>query len=160
GPMMPKPRLIPIKVPWQVSPSVSRLRLSVAESEEPTRVWADVNTLREKGAEAKRIIVSFGRALRARFSPAWSDAEVIREGHFDWSAVPKLDLEDLNKAQSEFQRSWRETGECPDSGFYEVEGSLWASDERARASLRHFLIVGNDAFVEVLADAWEWEVAE
>lgn len=158
--MMPRPKLIPMSVPWQVSPSVSRLRLSVSESEEPTRVWANANFLEKGGAHSKRIVVSFGRALHARFSPSWSDVEVIPETDFDWSGVPELDVEDLGSPQSAFERKWIAANECPDSGFYEVLDSSWISDVNGRVSLRHFLIVGHDAFVQVLADGWEWEVAD
>lgn len=153
--MTSKPKLIPIRVPWQVSPSVPALELFVSEVEAPTRVSANVNFLNDGFGRMERVVVSFGRSVHARFMPSWSDKEVVREVDYDWSAVPAHSgVADPN--ENPFLQRWREQGTCPDSGFYEVGNSNWLLEVNTRRPLRHFLILGHDAYIEVLAKDWEW----
>lgn len=153
--MIRKPKLIPVKVPWEICPSTPHLQLSVAETEEPTRVWAYVNFPKK---EMIRIVMSFGRSLYAHFAHSWSDSEVVREDHYDWSAVPDLDLDNLESSQKEFWTNWEKLGVCPDPNMYKVAGSLWLSEVQDNRPLQHFLILGHDAYVEVLAEDWTWEM--
>ena len=55
---------------------------------------------------------------------------------------------------------WKENGYHPDSGFYQVDKSQWLResiskyDPQNNLGLKHFLIVGNDSYVELLATAY------
>lgn len=55
---------------------------------------------------------------------------------------------------------WKENGYHPDSGFYQVDKSDWLKesnskyDPRGRLNLKHFLVVGNDSYIELLAKGY------
>jgi hypothetical protein len=113
---MKKQKLIPMKVPWMVSPSTPFLRLFASEqsSQESTYVefvayykceethssdalTSGVNVVKQpasfqKGNTGERgpyrlIRIVFENGLWARLSPAHSDKEVVEDCLFDWSAV-------------------------------------------------------------------------
>lgn len=55
---------------------------------------------------------------------------------------------------------WHSTRECPDPSAYEVIESSWLKEKRfagARGGLCHYVIVGEDAYVEVAARGWSWK---
>src|SRR5437868_6158973 len=108
--------LLPVRVPWQVSPSTSFLRLSVAETQEPTYVTCvahfgleheddselardqdDVQfvtmaglELRDASGPYQLVRLTFDAGAWARMYPGYSDAEVVKEDAYDWSAIPCL----------------------------------------------------------------------
>ncbi|WP_375766393.1 hypothetical protein NR798_32520 [Archangium gephyra] len=98
--------------------------------------------------------------LVARFCPAYEEREPIREADYGWSQVPfhgpVLDGEAYLR---DFPRAWRENKSCPRSGAYEVLGSPWLTETgAAKWAYRHFLLVGLEVYVEVLAKDWKWSV--
>lgn len=178
-------RLVPMPVAWQVSPSTPFLRLKTAEMGEPMTVnfvahfalFDDASqdahaggqrieialqpddTTEEPGEKVgpyQLVVVAFKRGLWARWAPSYSDTDAIDDSRYDWSAMPARyrDGEDIEAWLGRFAEEWRTTGNCPMPGFYEVEQSRWR--EETRSTLRHFLIEGHDAFVEVLAEDWSW----
>lgn len=150
-------RLKPVGVPWQVSPSTPELRVRVSEDGSETVVEARC-TLCEAGKyRDARIALSFDRGLYLHFSQSYSDAEVVREADYDWTEVPTIDPQRIEESRHRLQSLWDETGKCPDPGVYEVENSSW-SEEVAEQALRHYLIVGHDAYVELLAAGLDWSV--
>ncbi len=53
---------------------------------------------------------------------------------------------------------WRQSGRCPDPRMYEVVGSHWIEAlGKVAHGLTHFIIVGHDSFIEVIAKAWRVE---
>ncbi len=58
-------------------------------------------------------------------------------------------------------RSWRDTGLCPDPRMYEVENSPHVVRLRSENphwnKFKHYLLIGNDVNVEVVAARWIWE---
>jgi hypothetical protein len=105
--------------------------------------------------------ISFKNGLWVRVNPAHSDTEVVDESMFDWSQVSGRwktgeDIFDYFKRDKE---SWRQTGICPDPGFYEIQSSRWldetgASDDRS-TKWKHFLVLGHDSYAEVIAESFE-----
>jgi hypothetical protein len=177
-------QLIPLAVPWKVSPSTPFLRLKVEEGGEPTRAsfvahfaldddQAEVHdgrsveivlppddTVEEPGSKTgpyQLVVVTFKSGIWTRWSPAYGDADVIHEDLYDWSAVSfrYREGDDTVEWLRRFRNEWRTSGLCPIPGIYEVKQSLWL--QGVASSYRHFLIEGHDAYVEVLAEDWSWK---
>lgn len=56
------------------------------------------------------------------------------------------------------ERLWRETGSCPDSGFYVAKQSTWLEslpDFFQRGS-QHYVVDGRDGYVELIAHSFRW----
>ena len=186
--MLREQRLIAVKVPWMVSPSVPYLRLQASESasDDPTMVrfvaYFGQENAQAESVGANRVCVApspyasneplgpptgpyqvvrveFAWATASRMLPGYSDRELVNPDLYDSSAVrfQFKEGQSINECLLAFRSAWQRDGVCPDSRMYEVENSLWIAelsikDER----LRHFLILGHDAYVEVIARAWKW----
>ena len=57
-----------------------------------------------------------------------------------------------------FRTYWKETSICPDPRIYEVENSKWLENEARAIKLgcKHFIVLGHDNYIEVLAKDWNW----
>ena len=172
----PKPRLSPVDVPWQVSPTTPYLRLRVSESDDdqPTEVsfvgyygpvalpnWEPGQPQQSAaGPSSYHLRVIFEQGRWARFSPALLDADPIDESRYDVQAL-RLD-DDRSRPVHERVKAgwdaWRRTGRCPDPNMYAVTESEWLRDLGGPAhGLVHFIIVGHDSFIEVVAKGWRVE---
>src|SRR5690606_31132037 len=102
--------------------------------------------------------VRFIEGLWARMLPAHSDLQVIDEANYDWSQVTgrRRPDEAIDEYLIRKSATWRESGVCPNPRFYQVDESAWLHDVIAgseqREDWRHFLILGHDAYVEVIAN--------
>ncbi|MCP4600755.1 MAG: hypothetical protein GY847_09520 [Proteobacteria bacterium] len=187
-------QLIPVEVPWQVSPSTPCLRLMADEVAEngsaevqfvahfgledlqcdPAKTQREVIVVEDPGRYSKiqepsldspyRLVrIRFRNGLWARISPSYSDSEVLQEAVYDWRGVSGRytggAAEDWLHV---FKKTWLDTSVCPDPGMYVVENSRWLRDiekqRGPRRELRHYIILGHDAYIEVLAESWEWAV--
>ena len=104
--------------------------------------------------------IVFKSATAARLITGHPEPEFGGRGtRYDWSVLPvQFDPKDQAGFLDSHNEYWRRTGDCPDPGAYEIERSDWSaeSDERTSKS-RHYLIVGHDAYVEVLAEGYSWQ---
>lgn len=187
---LPQQKLLPVTVPWQISPSAPHLKLQAGPDGEPSsatfignfkdgedqaalvansppkRIGAPGTFTPEDSRTSGRfqmVRVSFVGGLESRVCRAVSDIEVLSESDFDWSAVPGGLLLD-EKVSDNVKRiddQWRNTGACPDPGMYEVKNSTWLRDlGLSRASLHHFILLGHDDYLEIIADGWQWELGQ
>lgn len=167
-----KQQLLPVKTPWQVSPSTPHLRLSAAEPDpdEPTRVWFAAHfALRSPevavaaggdGGAYQLVRVTFESGLWVKVSPGFSDRAPIDRDAYDWGEVWGRAGEIIDTARwlREFKERWVVTGFCPDPRMYEVRNSDWLRETGAEAhGYNHYLILGHDAYIEVLGRTWRWE---
>jgi hypothetical protein len=158
---VPLPQLVPLPVAWMVSPSVPFLELRA--SEDPIRTPTAVSLFgTHLDGASSRVTLVFDAALWARMCPSYSDGEVVPEGDYDWSGVPQLSTgSDFRESVSRRRSRWLETGLCPDPRAYEVTFSPWLAQLRFTTvqgqSLRHYLVLGHDVYVEVLATSWRDE---
>lgn len=182
-----KPKLIPLRVPWMVSPSTPFLRLVAFECdfEEKTHVEflsydkrldtsppTDGKTVEiaappgafrasgnlEEGPD-RLVRMAFYHCIAARMCPSHSDAEVVEESAYDWSAIPaRFSPGDDIFAYLERNRAlWLQTGICPNPRAYEVANSPWLKEYGLANGpvWKHYLILGHDAYVEVIAKGYE-----
>lgn len=183
-----KQRLRPFAVPWMVSPSVSNLRLFTCEDcvALPTHVRffahfglraatttnqrvgfltaeiaSDSETCCTQDAADGLVEVTFEKCLWARISPAFSDRHVLNPDEFDDSSIPySIPPSDVGAWQRDFQSLWLKTGNCPDPRAYVVDSSKWLAKLNLRGH-EHIVIEGHDAYVEVIAQSWQWsEIAQ
>lgn len=101
----------------------------------------------------------------ARMMGAVSDMEVVDEGAYDWSRIPVRPEPQLGQTVQEytqaFDEAWRRFGLCPNPRMYDVQGSPWLRELQIQArEYKHYLILGHDAYVDVVAQAFEWALAE
>jgi hypothetical protein len=166
-----RPVLRPWSVPWMFSPSGPGLKLTCVE--EPwafaVTAYAFFGPLAESSLNDKDAVdpghhsvrIEFVRGGWSHFSPIFAERDPIDRARYDWSQVPFSGPVDRTKDWSgEYNQAWLERGACPDPGAYEVLGSSWLLEPRvARFGLRHFILVGHDAYAEVLAKDWTWSLA-
>ncbi|WP_156338475.1 hypothetical protein [Chondromyces crocatus] len=94
--------------------------------------------------------------------PGATDTDALPDGRFDQSAMePRGIVPDYEEMRQRFYSDWIRTGNCPDPNFYEVTASTWIEEVGARcAGCRHFVLVGHDMWMEVLAHAMSWKWTE
>jgi hypothetical protein len=109
----------------------------------------------------KQLRLVFKKAGWVRISPACGDGVIPNRG-YDWSAFEFLRQkggEGIEDYRTKFWRLWRDTGFCPDPQVYNVIGSPWLlSVAGDMPHLMHLLVMGDDMYVDVLAESWSWEV--
>jgi hypothetical protein len=176
-------RLMPLAVPWMISPSMPSLTLISDEDEQGRHLVqfcglfgfedgvaraADaiivddgklVVNAHETSARYQLICLQFDLLGWMRRSPQVSDREVIHESDYDWSCVPgwKRDCEEIDDWLARCQHDWAATRICPNPGVYVVENSDWnVGPDKERFKLEHFLIVGESISIEILARACSW----
>lgn len=174
---MSKQILIPVSAPWEIELATPRLSLQAFESasDPPVTVgmWVERFDLMNRSSpnnktvqtiewRTARIKVTFERGIASRLCFGVSDAEAIREEDYDWSRIPvKLERgESLDAYVIRYDNWCAEHGQCPDPRMYEVANSDWLemlSPDLEKAGFRHFMLLGHDAYVEVVAMNWSWE---
>jgi len=112
-----------------------------------------------KSGPYQLVRVTFSRGLWVRMLPSFSNSETVDPGLYDFSSIPSqlAPGQDIKSWLAGFQHTWLENNCCPDPRMYEVQNSLWLRDVSKDAMLKHYLVLGNDAYTEVLAEKWHWE---
>jgi hypothetical protein len=181
-----KETLVPVQVPWMVSPSVPHVRLIAPESqsdgsaaitfiahfglehlkpepkdEVPTKVFSPYDAMTKLGPPEgpfQLIRIRLISHIASRMLPGLSDSEVIAPDRYDMTAIPcgYLPGQGVKEWLRQFQDSWRRQGRCPDPRMYEIKDSLWREELGASGDFKHVLILGHDAYVEAIAKNWEW----
>lgn len=120
----------------------------------------DSNRKLEKANTAYQVVkVTFAGALCVRMLPSFSDGHIVDPGIYDSSGVPPSE-EGLSVEQwmRSFNEMWVKNRICPDPHMYEVQHSLWLREAGVEGQgFKHFLLLGHDAYIEVIAKNWKWE---
>lgn len=176
--------LVPVQVPWMISPSVPYLHIESIGSVQPASVTligffqleddlvsragptvigdpgSFVPSDTAKGSRHRLVRVLFQGSVQIRGRPAFSDLEVIPEESYDWSNVPS-GIQDSETPEASVARvgfQWKTTGFCPDPGMYEVRESSWLRElGLAPNQWRHYILLGHDEYVEVIAHGYQWQ---
>jgi len=128
---------------------------------QPPKAAADNSANQPTDGLYQLIRIVFESGGWARFNHSFADTQVVEEAAFDWSAMAHL--RDAWKPGVESGRRyywslWRKSGICPNPRMYEVEGSIWTREINIKnLELKHYLILGHDAYIEVIAKTWRWE---
>lgn len=180
------PKLLPVSVPWMISPSVPVLRIALKGNDVPVdvtfigffkcdeRAQASQNgiTVIDESVSFEPSSLSIRGPFRmvkvtltdgkcARVVPAYSDIEVIPEKNFDWSEVKGVRQVGETPSQSvaRIRDLWQSTQVCPAPGMYEVSPSSWINELglSGDSTWHHYLFTGHDEYIEVIAKGWSWE---
>jgi len=94
-----------------------------------------------------------------RIRPSYSEHHVIDEAKYDWRGVPGayMENEDPEDFLKRTTQLWMDTGVCPDSQVYKVENSsLLKQIEGVENSDSHFLVLGNESSIDIVAKEMKW----
>jgi hypothetical protein len=146
------------RVPWMISPSMSGLTLSHCETDgEPEcSVVFGAGRLRDNNdrIDSRRVELVFEGCYHARVGPH-SDTESV--GAIGYKIVDPFECD---AATYLLRKSslWRESGFCPNSGFYVALESAWLAGlpDRLRFGSRHYVVDGRDGYVELIASHFRW----
>lgn len=120
----------------------------------------EARPLSEK-APFRMVKIAFVEGRAAKTLPAVADAEVVREDDYDWSAIPgtRMSGETVEQNVVRTRELWLHSGVCPDPAMYEVVPSQWLAEEKLdpSAGWHHYLLLGHDEYVEVIAKGWDWQ---
>lgn len=181
---MLRQRLVPLRVPWDVSVGVAGLKVTFWEDNrtevEFVGVWGhgagEANAakiimprvidrppqvaLRPVRADDRYRLVclSFPGCYWVRVEPMVSDESVIDYSLFDTSELARFQWKGpAEEYVSSFRQEWSRSGVCPDPQFYEVVDGDWLrSVPNTRSKLRQFLLVAPESSVHLLAQEWAW----
>lgn len=147
----------PCKVPWSVSPSMSGLTLTYAETDiepECSIVFGGGRIGPTGLTDMRRIELQFSMAGQVRCTAKGDDEDIDALG-FHVAGGYDGPIEDYLQWR---RREWQGTGLCPDSGFYVAADSDWlqAAGLKHRNSAGHFILAGRDCYIEVIADSFSW----
>lgn len=118
----------------------------------------DVNPESANGTY-QRLRVAFVRDVWVRMNPSHSDDEILDADLFDFSAIryPDIPTTKADEWLNAFHEEWLRTGICPDPHMYEVHNSHWLREVLGESNkFKHYLLMGHDVYVEIIAEGWEW----
>lgn len=147
----------PIKAPWMVSSTERELAL-----DEPGDNTLKVGFLGFYGKDFingeiidryEDVEVTFNRVSDFRYFPDYSPEDAERIDSYDWAPVPEYrdDTGSLVHHGEKFHEIWKESGFCPDPAIYEIKDSEWVGSVKGNEKLKHYLVLGGDYNLEVLA---------
>lgn len=79
--------------------------------------------------------------------------------NFHEAFYDEYEISDLKEGGDELE-FWKENGYHPDSGLYQIDKSEWLKESKSKydpqgnLALKHYLIIGNDSYVELLAQSY------
>lgn len=104
--------------------------------------------------------INFERGIWSRMYPSHSDRDVLDPALYDFSFLPCPYEPNQNTSEwlKRFHDQWFTSLQCPDPRMYEVRNSSWVRDLRIEnRGFNHYVLLGHDAYAEVLAKGWKWE---
>ena len=107
------------------------------------------------------IAIDFQCCRLAHLSIAYADDQVVNRRLFDWSATrERFTDEPIQTYLQRFADEWCANRICPDSRMYAVHDSLllkqFREDHFTNDQTAHYLLLGHDAYIDVIADGWTW----
>lgn len=149
--------LKPCRVPWSISPTVSclTLRHEEADSAPECSVVFGAGRLRDDDlTDSRRVELVFEECYYSRLSPH-SDTESIKAIGYEVVEPFEFDTSDYLTRRS---RVWRESGSCPNSGFYVARHSEWLAGlpDCFRETCRHYVVDGREGYIELIARRFKW----
>lgn len=149
--------LIPCRVPWAISPSMSGLTLRHHESgsEPECTVVLGAGRLQDDGrTDVRRVEIAFELCYYAR-GGCHSDAEGVEAVGCTATSPIECDPVDYPERRAQL---WRDAGYCPDPGFYVAQQSVWLAGipNLLQRGFRHYVVDGRDGYIELIARRYRW----
>jgi hypothetical protein len=167
---MTMPRVLPLDVPWQISPSVSFLGFTSKYFEGMNHGYVtfegflgESTQLSQRHGQYKQVLVVLQNVVWAKLYPEFSDEDAERLNSYDWSQVPEFRDEagSLKGHASRFHEQWISTGRCPEPAAYTLgESDVLRLLGFQQDSFKHYLFVGDDFSVEVIAQSMTWHFVD
>ncbi|MCE9606716.1 MAG: hypothetical protein K8U03_17640 [Planctomycetia bacterium] len=164
------PQLHPLIVPWSISPSTPSLGFASRNIDGVNHGYVtfvgflgETTKLCSQHGRYKQIAVVLEQVQFAKLYPENSASDSARIDGYDWSLVPNFADENnaLKGATRRFQDQWNATDLCPQPSAFTVHDSELLSDLRVPVDkFKHYLFVGDDFNVEVVAKSMTWQVVE
>lgn len=175
-------RILPVEVPWRTSTADSIAGFSGDEGNVVVKVVAyfGPHFVREEQAQIEalgrtptdeemnrlgfhEVTLTFPFVSTFRMMPPHGPGALVDEQGFDWSAFPLRDLWRTSYARfrEEFAQRWEAEGLCPDPRFYEVTNSPLIGQLGLTASRhKHWMLLGHDAYFEIVGSTFQWARSE
>ena len=184
------PKLIPVLVPWYISPAVPVLSITIIEmnsitvsfqagfgpinpytggiNEEVRLEKNEFASLGYRNALEVRVELTFLFTTDVRINPCISEGRIIDYDLYDTSGLLPALSSDFNRdTRDEFQM-WKATGYCPTPRMYSIEPSAWLESlteqgyqyHLGERPAKHYMILGEDMWIEILAKEWSWKLAQ
>lgn len=148
--------LVPCRVPWAISPSMSGLTLTHCETDvepECKVVCGGGRLTDDDRTDDRRIEIAFSMCHYARLGPHDDSVGVEAIGY----RVEGEYEGDVRQYLAWRRRQWRATGICPDPGFYVARQSAWLTAlPDFKNDFRHYLVDGRDGYVELISRGFGW----
>jgi hypothetical protein len=102
--------------------------------------------------------VKFTSTIASRMLPGFSDREVVNPEIYDASGLPYRFKpgQGVEEWKRQFQSAWAQNRLCPNPRMYEVSNSSWIDELKLSNEFKHFLLMGHDTYVEIIAKHWDW----
>ena len=169
------PRLRPINAPWMISTAAPEIGFRVKSQEGLFHGYVDFLALFTppkawRGGDDRyyHVVVVFDSIVSLRMSPEFSGIDRSRWHGYDWGAVPGA-VDDNGESESrlnQLDEQWEWTGVCPDPRAYVIEDSDWlvqlgfTSDLPDSLRVDHYLLMGRDHYIEIIAKSMRWEMPD
>jgi hypothetical protein len=108
----------------------------------------------------QKVKIVFDSFNAVRMLSPQTEFSAIDHKKYDLSSILFFDLlcQDNELWAKEFYSYWKENNICPDPRMYEVKKSRWLDETKAeRFGCKHFILLGHDNYIEVLAKDWNWQ---
>lgn len=149
--------LLPCRVPWNISPSMSGVTLTHCETDvepECSVVFGGGRICDDLKFDSRVIELSFKLCYFARTGHHRDSETIAAIGYkFDESFDGAGEFN-----YKQYLEQWKTTGFNPHSGFYVARESAWliSLPERFLQGSRHYVIDGRDGYVELIAAGYSW----
>lgn len=168
------PKLHPLEVPWKISPSSKYLDVSTKTFESAIHGYlsfegflGEATSLSGEHGNFHQITVILEDVVLVKMSPEFSKSDSERIQGYDWDlALRYQDSENNFKNHIRaFHDHWNATNICPNPSAYRIEESDlleqlgFRKDSPAPLQFQHYLFVGSDYNIEVVAKSVKWEMA-
>ena len=185
-----KPKLIPVLVPWRITSAVPVLSITIIEmnsitvsfqsflgpinpytgeiDEEVRLVENEFASLGYRNSPEVRVELTFPFTTDVRINPCISEGRVIDYDLYDTSGLLPALTSDFNRYAQEGFQIWKATGYCPTPRMYSIEPSAWLESlteqgyqyHLGERPAKHYMILGEDMWIEILAKEWSWKLAQ
>jgi len=150
--------LTPCRVPWAISPTASAVTLVHSEDDVEPKckiVLGGGRLTKGLRTDSRRIDITFKKCYHARLGPHHDSQTIEAIGY----QIAESYTGDTNAYIDWRHRTWIETGNCPDSGFYVARQSEWIPTLPGffQRGFQHYVVDGRDGYVELVATQFTWQ---